>query len=149
MLTILRKPVKHRSAYTLSFVSTLYVRPILELLTLEVPPCWQAEVQLGLQEALVNAVAHGNQFDTSKRVTVTVSCHAPLYQWTIVDEGCGFASQHCCDRQPNAGIDDRDECGRGVFILNQIFDRVEWNESGNELCLMKAIHQTRTDPLIP
>ena len=149
MLSILRKPVNHRSAYTLSFVSTLYVQPILDLLTLEVPLPWQGEVQLGLQEALVNAVAHGNQLDPTKQVTVTVSCHAPLYQWTIVDEGSGFDTQGCCQRKPNAGIGDTDECGRGVFMIHQIFDRVEWNDRGNELRLMKAIHQYRSDPLIP
>ena len=148
MLSILRKPVTHRSAYTLSFVSTLYVHPILDLLTLEVPPRWQAEVQLGLQEALINAVAHGNQLDPTKRVTVTVSSHAPLYQWQIVDEGSGFDSQQCCQRSPHAGIDDTDECGRGVFMLKQIFDRVEWNERGNELRLMKAIQPSLSSPLI-
>ncbi|MGK7910427.1 MAG: ATP-binding protein [Synechococcus sp.] len=149
MLSILRKPVNTRSAYTLSFVSTLYVRPILDLLVLEVPPQWQAEIRLGLQEALVNAVAHGNQHDPAKRVTVTVSSQAPLYKWVISDEGGGFDRRCWCDRQPHDGIDDTDECGRGVFILKQIFDCVEWNGNGNELHLMKAIQPNRNDPLIP
>lgn len=148
VLSILRQPVT-RPAYTLSFVSTLYVRPILDLLVLEVPRRWQTEVRLGLQEALVNASMHGNGLDASKRVTVKVFSQAPLYQWTIVDEGSGFNSRCCCQRHLGLDIADTDECGRGVYMLKQIFDRVEWNESGNELQLAKAIHRYSNTPLIP
>ena len=47
----------------LSFTSTLYLAPVLDLLLDEVPSEWQPELRLGLQEALVNAVKHGNSLD--------------------------------------------------------------------------------------
>ncbi|MEM9568863.1 MAG: ATP-binding protein, partial [Cyanobacteria bacterium P01_E01_bin.34] len=72
-------------------------------MVLEVPSQWQAEIRLGLQEALVNAVAHGNQLDPTKRVTVTVSSQAPLYKWIVSDEGGGFDRRCWCDRQPHNG----------------------------------------------
>ena len=44
---------------TVRFHSTLYLRPILDLLLTHIHPSWKAEIRLGLQEALVNASKHG------------------------------------------------------------------------------------------
>ena len=44
-----------RNSSTVSFASTLYLCPILDLLLLKVPEELQPEIRLGLQEALVNA----------------------------------------------------------------------------------------------
>ena len=148
VLSILPKPVTRSPSYTLSFVSTHYVYPIVDLLLLDIPQRWRAEVRLGLHEALVNAAVHGNQLDTSKRVTVRFVSQAPLYKWTIIDEGQGFDSHDCRQRRLGGDICDSDECGRGVYILKQVFDWVEWNDAGNELTLSKAIHRYSDDPVI-
>jgi anti-sigma regulatory factor (Ser/Thr protein kinase) len=148
VIAILRNPTTTHSWNTLSFVSTLYIRPVLDLLVADVPPIWQADIRLGLQEALVNAAKHGNCLDPSKRVLVRFGHHAPMYQWIIEDEGGGFAC--CCSQKPQPGVEiaDTDECGRGVYILQQIFDCVEWNDCGNRLSLSKAIHRHSGIPLL-
>jgi anti-sigma regulatory factor (Ser/Thr protein kinase) len=66
-------PVNQQKWDTLSFVSTLYLQPVIDLLLKNVPDPWKAEVRLGLQEALVNAAKHGNQLDRSKFISVKYS----------------------------------------------------------------------------
>ena len=72
MITISLRPVG-RNWGTISFASTLYLCPILDLLLAEIPTQLQAELRLGLQEALVNAAKHGNNLDPSKTVIVRFS----------------------------------------------------------------------------
>jgi serine/threonine-protein kinase RsbW len=132
---------------TLSFQTTLYTRPILDKLVANVPSPWQAEIRLGLQEALVNAARHGNQLDPMKYIIVEYANHDPIYQWLIRDQGCGFVAQRELNRCRWGHIRETDESGRGTLILTQIFDFVQWNDSGNQLYLGKYIHHYR-QPLI-
>lgn len=122
---------------TVSFASTLYLRPILNLLLMEVAPLWRQDMRLGLQEALVNAAYHGNCLDPRKRITVQFAANFNQYVWTITDEGCGFAT----DTTPNRDPCVEQECGRGLHILRQIFDEVEWLPPGNRLRLCKYIRR--------
>lgn len=129
---------------TLSFASTLYLCPILDLLLAEVPDRWRSELRLGLQEALVNAAKHGNNLDPSKQVLVRFSLIDNQYWWIISDQGSGFSPP---SSQPSVcfkGLPcDENECGRGLFILHQIFDEVQWNPEGTELRLCKQVTRFR------
>lgn len=140
---------------TLSFSSTLYLCPILDLLLAEVPQQWHPEVRLGLQEALVNASRHGNQLDPRKTVIVSYSVQESHHWWVISDQGSGFKPPEshkkpdtprkvttdpplpCCDQ----------ESGRGLYLLQMIFDQVHWNHDGRELRLCKEVSNTR-EPLL-
>lgn len=127
---------------TVSFASTLHLRPVLDLLLAEVPIQWQLDVRLGLQEALVNAAKHGNNLDPSKTVLVEFFVLESQYWWVISDQGSGF-SPGCscsCNFDPShQDVNDVNECGRGLYILHQIFDQVHWNQTGTELRLCKQI----------
>jgi serine/threonine-protein kinase RsbW len=109
------RPVSGHKWSTLSFASTLYLKPILDLLLSEVPIKWHAELRLGLQEALVNAVRHGNKLDPSKQVTIQFSISSQYYWWLIADqgdEGCPeFDSHEYADHAPSFDS----ECGRGFL----------------------------------
>jgi serine/threonine-protein kinase RsbW len=139
LVAFLLRPIKPRWL-NLSFPSTLYLCPILDLLLKEVPDIFRAELRLGLQEALVNAAKHGNLLNPEKSVSVRYARLPDRHEWIITDQGIGFeppnatcyvtASQenfpsHAC------------ECGRGLFILFEVFDQVRWNQSGTELSLSK------------
>lgn len=105
---------------------------------MEVAPLWRQDLRLGLQEALVNAAFHGNCLDPRKRITVQFAACFHQYVWTITDEGCGFATEPAfSDREPCV----EQECGRGLYILRQIFDEVEWLPPGNRLRLCKQIRR--------
>ncbi len=136
---------------TLSFASTLHLCPVLDLLVTDIPEKWRAEIRLGLQEALVNASKHGNNLDPHKTVLVRYSIGQGEYSWTISDQGTGFQPAPSCRCQihdhEHDNVYDLDECGRGLYILHQVFDRVHWNSQGNELTLSKRLHQASRIPL--
>lgn len=155
MIAISSRPaVTPQNWVTISFASTLYLSPILDLLLESIPVGWQAEIRLGLQEALVNAAKHGNNLDPSKTVVVRFAIIHNQYRWIIADEGAGFTPPCQCSFDPDAcdpitedGIFPQ-ECGRGLFILYQIFDQVEWNAEGTELTLCKDIKNRFRLPLV-
>jgi serine/threonine-protein kinase RsbW len=142
-------PLSKQKWGTLSFVSTLYLHPVLDILVAEVPRPWQAEVRLGLQEALVNAAKHGNRLDPTKQVSVKYTTLGTNFWWVVTDQGNGF--EHPCrceeilseDCNPHFG-----ECGRGLYILHQVFDQVNWHQGGRELHLSKVVSQSLRLPLI-
>ena len=73
MVAVISRPVT-RNWVTISFASTLYLCPILDLLLAEIPDQWHTELRLGLQEALVNAAKHGNQLDPIKNIVFGFCC---------------------------------------------------------------------------
>ncbi|MBP0020936.1 MAG: anti-sigma regulatory factor [Cyanobacteria bacterium SBLK] len=138
-------PVKKENWSTVSFASTLYLCPILDILLAKIPDRWQPEIRLGLQEALVNAAKHGNNLDPSKQVCVRFSVTDDLYSWIITDQGTGFAPSHCCPSNPEELLPpEESEDGRGFCLLHQIFDQVHWNHQGTELKLCKRVKRERT-----
>lgn len=129
-----------RNWSTLSFASTLYLKPILDLLLAEIPSSWQADLRLGLQEALVNAAKHGNALDPSKQVTIQFSIAAHKYWWIITDQGSSpevdcFNPESIITEIPCYEL----ECGRGLYIVHQIFDQVNWDARVRQLHLCKHI----------
>jgi serine/threonine-protein kinase RsbW len=139
VITISLRPVG-RNWGTISFASTLYLCPILDLLLTDIPLKMQGELRLGLQEALVNAAKHGNNLDPSKKVIVRFSLIDNQYWWIISDQGCGFNPTFIYETDNTEYLPpDESENGRGMSILHQIFDQVEWNKKGTELRLCKQL----------
>lgn len=113
--------------------STLQLAPLLDLL-LEPVRCrdLQCRLQLGLQEALVNAVRHGNGCDPSKSIRIRRIESPRWWIWQVQDEGpglpdCGRAA--CLPEQSDAAS------GRGLFLIHHCFDDVRWSRRGNRLQL--------------
>lgn len=88
-------------------------------------------INLALEEALVNAVQHGNKSDLSKTVHFACRLSNNHVCFRIEDEGEGF--------DPNAVPDPTDEehimvaSGRGVLLIRSFVSNVRWNEKGNVL----------------
>jgi serine/threonine-protein kinase RsbW len=111
--------------------STLQLAPLLELL-LEPIECTllQAELQLGLQEALVNAVRHGNGCDPGKCLRVRRIVTPRWVVWQVQDEGSGVPS----DARRHSLPEPMDAVsGRGLFLIHHCFDDVRWSPRGNRL----------------
>ncbi|HEY9845439.1 MAG TPA: anti-sigma regulatory factor [Candidatus Caenarcaniphilales bacterium] len=133
----------------ISFSSTLYLRPIIDLLLVEIPLSFRAEVRLGLQEALVNAAKHGNNLDPSKVVFVRFCMIRQQYWWIISDQGSGFTPPCRGSTAVPQPLPHEDHgCGRGLYILYQIFDRVHWNPQGTRLSLGKHVNRRSKLPLL-
>lgn len=113
--------------------STLQLTPLLEIL-LEPVACQETSyrLQLGLQEALVNAVQHGNCGDPGKSLRVRRIFTPNWMIWQIQDEGIGVPLNDrvgCLPAQLEANS------GRGMFLIHQCFDDVRWSQRGNRLQL--------------
>ncbi len=120
---------------TLSFPSTLYLSPVLDLLVADVPPPLLPLVRLGLQEALVNAAKHGNRLDPHKAIRVHYQGGADSWCWVIEDQGNGCPESISLPEGPEWSW----ESGRGLYILHQVFDRVEWCTQRQRLYLTKRL----------
>ena len=89
-----------------------------------------AQLQLGLQEVLVNAVRHGNGCDPDKTVRVRRILTPRWVVWQVQDQGSGVAPATRCSQLP----DQADAaCGRGLFLIHQCFDDVRWSARGNRV----------------
>jgi serine/threonine-protein kinase RsbW len=142
MIAILSRPTQQQWR-TMSFASTLYLIPVLDVLLEKVPEDLHMAVRLGLQEGLVNAAKHGNRLDPGKQVEVKYFVNRDECCWVIADQGDGFEPP--VPRLPcevEAWICDDQECGRGLFILHQVFDAVEWSLCGTQLHLRLQLRKS-------
>jgi len=123
--------------------STLQLAPLVEIL-LEPVDCAArlAEVQLGLHEALVNAVRHGNGCDPGKCLRVRLIVTPRWLVWQIQDEGPGVPKCSRLHALPEA-VDAL--AGRGLFLIHHCFDDVRWSPRGNRLQL--AVRRPERSPL--
>jgi serine/threonine-protein kinase RsbW len=90
-----------------------------------------ANMMTCLNEALINAIKHGNKFDPNKKVIVNAEVTSKRIIWTVTDEGPGFDYVHLPD--PTAPENLESLTGRGVFIMKHLADQCIFNTSGNEV----------------
>jgi serine/threonine-protein kinase RsbW len=86
-------------------------------------------IQLALQEALVNAVKHGNADDRAKRIQIDYSVTATEVRIRIADEGSGFDPAAVPD--PTAPENLFTPGGRGLLLIRKFMSRVEYHGCGN------------------
>ena len=89
-------------------------------------------IRLGLHEALVNAVKHGNKLDSSKIIKVKRIITPHWWVWIIHDQGQGLEQDKRKFELPKRTDS---ISGRGLFIINECFDDVRWSPNGNKLQL--------------
>jgi len=114
--------------------TTLQLAPLTKLL-LEPVVCKETleRLELGLHEALVNAVLHGNSGDPHKSVRVRRIMTPHWFIWQIQDQGNGLSIPERVSTLP----DELDaESGRGLFLIHKCFDDVRWSKAGNRLQLV-------------
>jgi serine/threonine-protein kinase RsbW len=101
---------------------------------------------VALDEAFVNAVKHGNKNDPTKLVRITAELSTKEARFTIEDEGEGFDMTNIPDpRDPDNLFR---SSGRGVLLIYNIMDEVEYNERGNRLTMIKRSDETFDAELI-
>jgi serine/threonine-protein kinase RsbW len=90
---------------------------------------------VALDEAFVNAVKHGNKNDPTKLVRVGAELSATEASFTIEDEGEGFDVQTIPDPCDPSNL--FKSSGRGVLLMYNIMDEVEYNAQGNRVKMIK------------
>lgn len=92
-------------------------------------------IRLVMDEALTNAVRHGNGSDPTKNVTVEFSADATKLTVSIEDEGPGFKPEELPD--PTAVENLCRPHGRGVMLMRAYMTDVSYNDRGNRVTLVK------------
>lgn len=94
------------------------------------------ELRLALVEGITNAMEHGNRWDPESRITVEVEAEGGRLAVTITDQGPGFDWRGLPDPTDPQRL--TQERGRGVYLMRTIMDRVEFNQAGNTVTLVKS-----------
>jgi serine/threonine-protein kinase RsbW len=93
-------------------------------------------IELALQEALNNALVHGNGLDPGKQIRIRCRCEPDEGVSLIVtDQGQGFDP----NTVPNPLLPERLHLdhGRGLYLMKALMDRVHFERGGTEVHLRK------------
>ena len=90
---------------------------------------------IALDEAFVNAVKHGNKSDPTKLVRIGAELSPKEASFTIEDEGDGFDVKAIPDPCDPSNL--FKSSGRGVLLIYNIMDEVEYNAQGNRVKMVK------------
>jgi serine/threonine-protein kinase RsbW len=92
-------------------------------------------IRLALEEALVNAIKHGNQMDRSKKVCIAYRVHCERFDVYVADEGPGFDP---CDVPDPTAVENLERaCGRGLMLMRHYMTEVTFSQRGNAVTMSK------------
>ena len=77
-------------------------------------------IEMAVREVLINAIRHGNQFDSQKQVRVRFRFDAARFEVQINDQGRGFDYEHLPDPCDPANL--LKSSGRGIFLVRSFMD---------------------------
>jgi len=95
--------------------------------------------RVGIAEALANAILYGNGTDPRKLVRVSVRFDERAVTVDVVDEGNGFDPESVPDPTLPENLDRPG--GRGVFLIRQLMDEVEYGGDGSSVRLVLYRHR--------
>lgn len=92
-----------------------------------------ANLLISLTEAVNNAIIHGNGMDKSKTVDIEMRKRGNRLCVSVKDQGKGFNPKEV----PNPTCPEQIcECGgRGVFLIKELCDKVEYAENGSKVSM--------------
>ena len=83
---------------------------------------------ISLTEAVTNAITHGNHYDENKVVQINLQKKSDTIAIRVSDQGCGFDPESVPDPTCDENIC---KCGgRGVFLMQRLCDRIQYEDSG-------------------
>lgn len=92
-------------------------------------------MRLAIEEAIVNAIKHGNKRDLDKNVTISWTVNSQKVIVSVEDEGAGFDPSDVPDCTAEENLDK--PSGRGIMLMKSFLTAVEYNETGNRVTLIK------------
>ena len=131
IIKILNRPSINWSNFELC--SSLQLSDFVELLLEPIKSSqYSYRIKLGLHEALINAVIHGNKLDPHKLIRVRRIITPNWCVWQIQDQGNGLEIKKRIYKLPKKMSNIN---GRGLYIINECFDDIRWSNKGNRLQL--------------
>jgi serine/threonine-protein kinase RsbW len=112
---------------------------VMEFLSKEslVLPKDECKIGLCLEEALQNAVLHGNRKDFKKKVKLSIFMSDEEWGIIISDEGKGF--DPAMVRDPLQGESLWGESGRGLYLMSHYMDRLEYFNGGSTVVMARKL----------
>jgi serine/threonine-protein kinase RsbW len=92
-------------------------------------------IRLALEEAIVNAIKHGNQMDRGKSVQVRYRILVDRFEAVVIDEGPGYNPIDLPD--PLAEENLERASGRGLFLIKHYMTDVTIHPPGNRVAMCK------------
>ena len=94
-------------------------------------------VRLALEEALVNAIKHGNRMAADKKVYIACDLSTDEITVVVEDQGEGFKVEDVPDPTDEDNLDKPG--GRGIMLIRSFMNCVSYNDSGNRLTMTKKL----------
>lgn len=94
------------------------------------------KVKLALEEALTNAMRHGNLLIAKLVVTVKIKAGRERIILDVHDEGKGFDFSNLKD--PTRAESVAQISGRGVFLMRKLMDDIEFYDGGSGVKMVKT-----------
>ncbi|HWE94507.1 MAG TPA: ATP-binding protein [Tepidisphaeraceae bacterium] len=92
-------------------------------------------LRIALEEALVNAIRHGNNVDPGKNVHVEAKVSSKRVEILVEDEGPGFNRAHVPDPTAEENLE---KCsGRGILLIESYMSKVRWDRGGRRLRMVR------------
>jgi serine/threonine-protein kinase RsbW len=98
-------------------------------------------IKMAVEEALVNAIKHGNQMDPDKSVRVAYTLGPERYDVRITDEGPGFNPDDVPD--PTAPENLERPCGRGLLLIRYYMTDVTFQDNGRTIAMHKVRNNSK------
>lgn len=92
-------------------------------------------IRLAVEEALVNAIKHGNGSDPSKKVRIEYEIGPERVRIRIEDEGPGFDPKDVPDPTDPEFLER--PSGRGLMLMRHYMTHVEFSQRGNCVEMLK------------
>ena len=96
-------------------------------------------ILIAVTEAVNNAIIHGNQNNPIKLVEITVDKITNEVIFSITDQGGGFDFTNLPDPTAPENLEKPD--GRGVFLMKNLSDKVEFFDEGKKVCITFVVNE--------
>lgn len=93
-------------------------------------------IKLAMEEAIINAIKHGNKFDRKKKVMLFGSVTPDRIEINVEDEGDGF--ERCEVPDPTADENLTKCSGRGILLMEAYMDEISYHNNGRRCRIIKT-----------
>jgi serine/threonine-protein kinase RsbW len=91
-------------------------------------------IMVAVTESVNNAIRHGNKFDKDKNVYLSLQVDQNQLTFEVEDEGPGFDFESLPD--PTSPENLENPGGRGIFLMRNLCDQVNFEENGKRVQLV-------------
>lgn len=111
------------------------VNKMLEALSIDKPISF--DIRLCLEEAIINAIKHGNKNNKKLPVIISYDISDNKFTVSVEDKGKGF--NHRKIPNPTKKRNLLKIKGRGIYLIKYMMDDISFNKEGNKITMTKYL----------